>query len=292
MQQYHNRVDGYSLTGDTSEQVFFFQYGTGQNGKGTKQRVLAGIMGDYHQASAFETFTANNQPRHETELAMLRGARVVLVSETEDGKFWAETRIKQVSGDDPITARFMRQDFFTYTPQFKLHVSGNHRPSFKTVDMAIRRRLKLIPFEVTIPKDKRDNDLTNKLKAEWPGILAKMIRGCVEWQKDGLRVPEKAQIATDDYLDSEDKIGTWIDECIDTSNVNAYVSSTVLFASWKEWSGDNGVWTGTSMRLIKTLQERGYTKARSPDGKSNGFVGMKIRNPFTEAALTPTKNSA
>jgi putative DNA primase/helicase len=208
---------------------------------------------------------------------MLRGARVVSVSETEDGKRWAETRIKQVTGDDPITARFMRQDFFTYKPQFKLHVSGNHRPSLNSVDKAIRRRIKLIPFEVIIPEDKRDNNLANKLKTEWSGILALMIQGCLEWQKHGLKVPEKAQLATDDYLDSEDKIGNWIFECIDTSDVNHYTSSTDLFKSWERWSQANGEWTGSSKLLIKTLQDRGYRKARALDNSSNGFAGMKVR---------------
>jgi putative DNA primase/helicase len=277
MQQYINRVDGYSLTGVTSEQVFFFLHGRGQNGKGVKQSTFAGILNDYHQASAFETFTVNHHPRHETELAMLRGARVVSVSETEDGKRWAETRIKQVTGDDPITARFMRQDYFTYKPQFKLHVSGNHRPSLNSVDKAIRRRIKLIPFEVIIPEDKRDNNLANKLKAEWSGILVLMIQGCLEWQKCGLKVPDKAQVATDDYLDSEDKIGNWIFECIDTSDMNHYASSTDLFKSWERWSQANGEWTGSSMRLIKTLQERGYKKVRALDNSSNGFAGMKVR---------------
>jgi putative DNA primase/helicase len=298
MQRYINRVDGLSLTGDTSEQVFFFHHGEGQNGKGTKQRVVAGILNDYYQSAAFETFTANDHPRHETELAMLRGARVVLVSETEDGKSWAEAKIKQVTGDDPISARFMRQDFFTYRPQFKLHISGQHRPNFKTVDKAIRRRLRLIPYDVIIPDDKRDNDLSNKLKAEWPGILAKMIQGCLEWQKDGLQVPEKARLATERYLDTEDKIGNWISECIDTSDVNHYASSTELFRSWTRWTLINGEWTGSLKNLVKKLQDRGHKHDRSPDRKSNGFFGMKVQpiaddddvpfneDPFTHAAYT------
>ena len=159
---------GYCLTGVTNEHALFFCYGTGANGKGTLLNTIANIMGDYHRTAPIETFTASNSERHPTDLAGLVGARLVTVSETEKGRRWAESRIKQLTGGDMVSARFMRQDFFDYMPQFKLIVSGNHKPTLSTVDEAMRRRFNLLPFLVTIPAENRDPDLPDKLKEEWP----------------------------------------------------------------------------------------------------------------------------
>ena len=148
--------------------------------------TVAGIMGDYHRSAPIETFTASNGDRHPTDLAGLRGARLVTATETEEGRRWAESRIKMLTGGDAVSARFMRQDFFEYKPAFKLFIAGNHKPSLRSVDEAIRRRFHLMPFAVTIPPEERDGELTEKLKAEWPGILAWMIEGALMWQTDGL----------------------------------------------------------------------------------------------------------
>ena len=131
--------------------------------------TIAAILGDYATVASMDTFTATHTDRHPTDMAMLRGARLVTAQETEEGRRWAESRIKALTGGDPITARFMRQDFFTYRPQFKLFVAGNHKPSLRNIDDAIRRRLHLIPF--TFKPARPDRDLPDKLKAEWPAIL-------------------------------------------------------------------------------------------------------------------------
>ena len=169
------RVAGYALTGSTSAHALFFLYGTGANGKSVFVNTVAGILGDYHRTAPIETFTASSHERHPTDLAGLRGARLVTAVETEEGRRWAESRIKALTGGDKIAARFMRQDFFEFTPQFKLLIAGNHKPGLRSVDEAIRRRFNLIPFAVTIPDEERDENLTDNLKAEWPGILAWMI---------------------------------------------------------------------------------------------------------------------
>jgi putative DNA primase/helicase len=179
---YIQRVFGYGLTGEIIEHALFFWYGTGANGKSVLLSTVSGLLGDYHTAAPIETFTVSNSDRHPTDLAGLRGARLVSASETEEGRRWAEAKIKQLTGGDRIAARFMRQDFFTYQPAFKLIIAGNHKPSLRSVDEAIRRRFHLVPFAVTIPEHERDLELTKKLKAEWPGILAWIIQGCVEWQ--------------------------------------------------------------------------------------------------------------
>ena len=215
------RWAGYSLTGVVTEQKLVFEHGNGGNGKGVTTSTLTGIMGDYAMAASMETFIASNSDRHPTDLAMLRGARLVTASETEDGRAWAKSRIKQMTGGDKISARFMRQDFFEFMPQFKLLISGNHKPSFRGVDEAIRRRFLLLPFLVTVPESERDPDLPEKLKAEWPGILAWMIAGCIDWQERGLRPPAAVLEATKTYLEAEDALQLWLSDAT-TRDPNAW----------------------------------------------------------------------
>jgi putative DNA primase/helicase len=200
MVAYLQRVFGYSLTGSTREHALFFGFGVGANGKTVTISTVAGVLGDYHRAASVETFTASSNDRHPTELAGLRGARLVTASETEQGRRWAESRIKMLTGGERVEARFMRQDFFEFTPQLKLWISGNHKPGLNAVDEAIRRRFHMAPFTVTIPASERDETLTDRLQAEWPGILDWMIEGCLAWQRDGLSPPAAVRCATDAYL--------------------------------------------------------------------------------------------
>ena len=137
---------GYCLTGDTREHALLFVYGPGGNGKSVWLNTIAGILADYAKNAAMETFTASQNDRHPTDLAMLKGARMVCASETEEGRAWAEVRIKQLTGGDTISARFMRQDFFEFRPQFKLTVIGNHKPLLRNVDDAAKRRFNVVPF--------------------------------------------------------------------------------------------------------------------------------------------------
>jgi putative DNA primase/helicase len=165
---------------------------------------LIRFLADYAQTAAMDTFTASKGDRHPTDLAMLRGARLVTASETEEGRAWAESRIKQMTGGDPVTARFMRQDFFTYQPQFKLMIVGNHKPVLQNVDDAARRRFNLVPF--TRKPERPDRELEGKLKAEWPGILRWMIDGCLDWLQNGLVRPAAVQAATAAYFDEQDPV--------------------------------------------------------------------------------------
>ena len=155
----------------------------------------------------------SNHDRHPTDLAGLRGARLVTAVETEEGRRWAESRIKSLTGGEKISARFMRQDFFEFLPQFKLIIAGNHKPGLRSVDEAIRRRFNLIPFTITIPPSERDELLPERLKAELPGILAWMIRGCTDWLERGLSPPQMVTEATAAYLESEDAVAAWIEDC-------------------------------------------------------------------------------
>ena len=161
--------------------------GDGGNGKGVFLNTIASVMADYAVAAAMETFVSSSTDKHPTDLAMLRGARLVYASETEEGRNWADSRIKQMTGGDRIRARFMRQDFFEYLPQFKLLLIGNHQPNLRNIDDAAKRRFNIVPFTHKPPTP--DPDLMTKLHAEWPGILRWLIDGCLAWQRVGLVRP-------------------------------------------------------------------------------------------------------
>jgi putative DNA primase/helicase len=271
---YLQRVLGYALTGVTREHALFFAYGTGANGKSVLLSTVAGILGEYHRTAPIETFVASNGDRHPTDLAGLRGARLVTATETEEGRRWAEARIKQLTGGDTVSARFMRQDFFEYRPAFKLVIAGNHKPSLRSVDEAIRRRFHMIPFAVTIPVDERDVELVEKLKAEWPGILAWLIEGCLEWQAEGLRPPQAVLEATDAYLSAEDAIAAWIDDRCEP-DPSAWISSSDLFTSWKAWADASGEQAGSMKRLTQTLETRGFHRHKMNRGQ--GFYGLRVK---------------
>jgi putative DNA primase/helicase len=204
---------------------------------------------------------------------MLRGARLVTATETEEGRRWAESRIKQLTGGDTISARFMRQDFFEYRPQFKLIIAGNHKPSLRTVDEAIRRRFHLIPFTVTIPAEERDGELTEKLKTEWPGILAWMVEGCTKWQADGLRPPLAVVNATAAYLEAEDAITSWMEDRCER-DPNAWEPTSALFASWSAWANAAGEAVGRQRKLTESLMSRGLTVKNT--NKARGMRGLRI----------------
>lgn len=275
LQGYLQRVCGYALTGTTTEHALFFAFGTGRNGKGVFLNTITNIMGDYACVAPIETFTATQQDKHETGLAFLRGARLVAAQETEEGRNWAENKIKALTGGDPITARYMRQDFFTFTPQFKLFIAGNHKPGLRNVDEAIRARLHLIPFDVTIPEAERDPLLPEKLKAEWPGILDWMITGCLDSQAVRLKAPDAVKQATADYFEAEDATALWLSEfCIQGKQL--WSASAQLYASWKVWAEKAGEAVGSQKRFGQNLLGRGFKDERGTDGK-RGFRGIGFK---------------
>jgi len=274
--EYLKRLCGYCLTGVISEQQLSFLHGNGGNGKSLfVVSVLAGVLGDYAKKSQMETFVASNNDRHPTELAALRGARMVYASETQGGRRWNEARIKELTGGEPVTARFMHKDEFTYTPQFKLLFLGNHRPELKQIDDGIKRRLHLIPFTVT-PK-RIDRELDVKLKDEWPSILAWMIEGCLEWQVEGLNAPDAVLSATEDYLEDEDAIGKWLKECC-TVDGSLHATSASLYENWKSWCFEAGEQPGSQKRLSSALKSRGFDKWREPGTGKQGFRGIDVGN--------------
>jgi putative DNA primase/helicase len=266
LQGFLQRYIGYCCTGLTHEHVFVFAYGTGANGKSTFINTIAGIFGDYATTADMSTFLASNNERHPTDLAKLCGARLVVAQETEKGRRWDETKIKALTGGDRIAARFMRQDFFDFTPVFKLLISGNHKPRLANVDEAIRRRLLIVPFTVQIPVQERDHELPAKLRAEWPAILRWCINGSIQYQAQGLDPPKIVTEATDEYFDDQDTIKQWLEDRITDGGPHAFTSTGQLFSSWKLWCDERNLKPGISQALSDALADRGYPRKRAHGG--------------------------
>ncbi|MGL5632082.1 MAG: phage/plasmid primase, P4 family, partial [Azovibrio sp.] len=272
---YLHRIVGYCLTGVTHEHALFFLYGTGANGKSVFLNVLTTILGDYAANAPMDTFMEARTERHPTDLAGLRGARFVSSIETEQGRRWNESKVKAITGGDKVSARFMRQDFFEYIPQFKLVIAGNHKPSIRNVDDAMKRRLHLIPFTVTIPPERRDGRLTEKLLQERDGILAWAVEGCLLWQQGGLKPPPAVVSATEEYFEAEDALGQWIEaRCLLTKTCREGVSE--LFSDWREWAEQAGEYVGSVKRFSELMTNRKFEKCRLHGG-ARAIAGISLR---------------
>jgi putative DNA primase/helicase len=282
LREYVQRMLGYCLTGLTREHGLFFLYGSGANGKSVFVNTFAGLLGDYSATAPMEVFLASSFERHPTDLAGLQGARLVTAIEIEQGRRWAESKIKSLTGGDRISARFMRQDFFQYVPQFKLVIAGNHKPGLRSVEEAIRRRLHLIPFAVTIPPEERDLELPERLREEWGGILQWAIEGCLAWQRDGLCPPAIVRQATDEYLASEDVLGRWLEERCATGN--SYKTRTaVLFDDYKTWCEGIGEDLGSMKIFSEAVARHGFEKVRIGSRQLHGFAGLALRAELSQA---------
>jgi putative DNA primase/helicase len=277
---------GYSLTGSIREHALGFIYGPGKNGKSVFANTVAGILNDYATVAPMDMLLATNNSRHPTELAMLRGQRLVTSAETEDGSAWAEAKIKQLTGGDQITARFMRQDFFTFSPNFKLLIVGNYKPTLRNVDEAMRRRINIIEF-TRIPA-LPDLTLEAKLrKEEWPGILRWMLDGCLDWLKEGLVRPQSVVKASEEYLASQDIFGQWLDDACDADagNRSKVATSGALFESWRAYAilaGDN---PGNAKRFADAMHKRGFEKHRGRAGVRQ-FLGVSLKIPVPADLVT------
>jgi P4 family phage/plasmid primase-like protien len=255
------RMAGYAMTGDVSEQCLIFAHGSGANGKSTLLTVLQAMMGDYARQAAPELLVSRGGDRHPTELADLFGARLVTSVEVDDGKRLAEALVKQMTGGDKMKARFMRADFFEWTPTHKLFLAANHRPEIRGTDYAIWRRIHLVPFTVTIPPSERDGKLPSKLLAELPGILNWAIAGCLDWQRNGLGVPQAVREATEEYRAEQDLLADFITDCC-VIDAQAYAVSSDLYKIYTAWTEEGGTKPLSKQAFGRRLTERGYSAAK------------------------------
>lgn len=269
---YLQRVAGYCLTGRMTEQVFFFLHGTGANGKSVFIDAMSHVLGDYAATAPLDTFTSANSERHPTDLAGLATARAVFVTETEQGRPWAESRIKAITGGDTLRVRFLYRDFFEVQPTFKILVAGNTRPRLVGVGEAMKRRLHLIPFDVTIPVEQRDKTLLDQLHGERDGIFQWMLEGCKAWQESGLQPPPCIREAADEYFKDEDLVSQWIDERC-TIDASTKAPSAQLYKNWIEWADARGFDRGSQRSLGEELRMRGFLPYRT--GRERGWSGLQ-----------------
>ena len=235
VQSWLQRFLGYCLTGSVREQKFSFWVGKGGNGKNVMADAVIAAMGEYAMIGAPDLLLEKKNEAHPTELADIEGRRLVLCSEIEPGRSWAEARIKQITGDKTIKARRMKQDFYEFDATSKLVVLANTKPRVRGTDDGIWRRMCLVPWTVQIAEEKKDRQLLSRLVGnELPGILAWLVRGCLEWQRSGLRSANAIDKATADYRANQDTLGLWIRErCLESPH--AWAATAALYEDYIEW---------------------------------------------------------
>ncbi|GHV06141.1 phage protein [Spirochaetia bacterium] len=266
LMQFLQTAAGWSLTGDTSEQSMFILWGSGANGKSTFLTTVMRILGDYAIAASTDTFMKKSGEQISNDIARLRGTRFVTTAEAEQGKRLSETLIKQITGNDTMTARFLYGEYFDFVPTFKIFMATNHKPLIKGTDNGIWRRIKLIPFTTTIPAEKQDKHLDQKLLEEGPGILNWLIEGTRRWFADGLASPPAISSATEEYRNEMDVLGSFIKECC-VQSPGVSIRTRELFKAYQEWCDENNEHAGTERFLAMRLKELGLERARTAEAR-------------------------
>lgn len=270
------RAAGYSLTGSVAERVLLVLWGGGRNGKSTLLSTLISTLGDYAMMTPKETFVARRDDTIPNDVARLKGARMVAASESEEEHHLAEGLVKQMTGNEPISARFMRGEWFDFMPQFTPWFGTNHRPNIRGTDKAVWDRIRLIPFTVRIPDEDVDQDLPTKLRAELPGILAWAVRGCLLWQTVDLSLgntPPAVRQATDEYRSDMDLLAGFLDECC-TLGETELARSNEIYVAYSDWSKANNEKPRSARWLAQQLGERGFDRGR--DKQSRFWIGISV----------------
>jgi len=271
------RFVGYTLSGITVERVFLILFGAGRNGKSTLMGVIRDMLGHYATQTAADTLMVKRNEGIPNDIARFKGARFVSATESDEGRHLAEGLIKRMTGgEDVLTARFMRAEFFDFRPEFKLWLATNHRPVIRGTDPAIWDRIMLIPFEVRIPDEEVDRDLPVKLRAELPGILTWAVRGCLEWQRNGLQPPQEVRAAVESYREDMDRLGDFITECC-TVGTRCQSRASALYDLYKTWCALNGEEAMNQTRFGRQLTDRGYPSDSEPSGNYKLRLGIEIR---------------
>ena len=281
---FKQRAWGYALTADVREQVFFVLWGTGSNGKSTEINAIRAALGDdYSMAIPTETLLARNQPNAiPNDIARLRGARLVTASESDAGRKLAEGLVKQLTGGDPVMARFLRHEFFQFQPTHKLFLACNHKPVIHGTDHAIWRRIRLIPYTVTIPDAQQDKTLADKLAAEKEGILAWLVVGCRAWQAQGLGTPEAVRRATESYREESDILGEFLSARVVWSPT-ASVAKGALYEAYRQWCESNKEAPIGKRTFSERIQERGVQEFRAAGGVRS-WIGIGLASDVSDVS--------
>jgi P4 family phage/plasmid primase-like protien len=274
------RYAGYSLTGSTRERVLAFLHGGGKNGKSTLVEALREAAGEYAQNTTVETIlSSRGGSQIPNDVAALKGARLVSAAEPEKNRRMAESKVKNLTGSDTVTARFMRGEFFDFKPEFKLWISMNHKPIIIGTDDAIWDRIRLVPFGQRFEGANRDPKLPDKLKQELPGIFAWMVRGALDWQENGLGCPEAVAAATKEYREEMDSLGDFLEaRCV--VEPNATVTAAILYTQYGMWCEDTGERKETQTAFGARLSERGFESFKftsGPNKDRKGWRGIGIK---------------
>lgn len=273
--QYLKRLIGYCLTGATSEQVLHFLYGIGANGKSVFCEILAEILGDYAIIVSPEMVMQKRHQGIPNDIARLRGVRLAMMNETSQGARFDEAKLKDLTGSDSLTARFLNAEFFDFKPTHKLIIRGNHKPVINGTDEGIWRRLRLVPFTVSIPPDQQDKALTEKLREELPGILKWAVQGCLDWQREGLNPPAAILDAVKEYREESDTLGRFIEEHCELRKL-AQIKTTDFFKRYQEYAEAAGERWMPSKDLPHEMQRRGYEHKRGAQG-IRLYIGVEMR---------------
>lgn len=285
---YLQRIAGYAASGMATERQAFVLYGAGRNGKGAFCNVLEHVLGDYSVRTPTETLMAR---RHDSgisnDLARLRGARFVRASETEEGRRFNVARVKDLTGNETISARFLFGEFFDFRPEFTLVVTTNHKPIVPANDQALWDRLRLVPFDLrlwddddpaeerTDPGKRVDKRLEEKLRAEAPGILRWIVEGCLAWQREGLHAPECVLGATQEYRDESDRVGAFLeDRCV--VQEASRVTAGEIFAAYVEWATANGERPMSNQAFGRALAEKGFHQDRLGRARTRYWLGLGL----------------
>ncbi len=275
VRDYLQRLAGYGMTGSSRDHVLAFWHGGGRNGKGTVAHAIRRALGDYGLEIPAETLMESHHDRHLTEIAVLHGARLVVGSEIDSGRRWNESRLKRLTGGDPISARYIGKDLFEFEPTHTLLIVGNTKPGLRSVDEAIRARMHLVEFTVTIPLAERDTTLPERLASEYGGILAWALAGCLDWQADGLAPPEAVTAATTAYLTGEDMLQAWVQECCEKCG---QLTLAAAHRSYRQWCERNGAVVLGRNTFGDQLEARGF-RSSTDRNKAVIFAGLSLPIP-------------
>lgn len=278
VRRFFQRLAGYSLTAVATEQILPVLYGPGANGKSTAVEVLRDLLGDYATTVPPDLLVqrrdATAQPHG---LVRLRGARLATASETEDGARLSVALVKSLTGGDTVTARYLYGEFFDFRLNATIILSTNHRPVIKDSTESIWRRLRLVPFTVVIPAERRDHRLGETLRGELDGILTWAVQGCLDWQRGGLTNPQAITAATSEYRADSDLLGAFLGERT-TTGPQVWVTARDLWATWTSWASDRGENPGTQTALARHLSDRGHISGRGTGG-TRLWRGLALTQP-------------
>lgn len=290
---YMQRLVGYSLTGDISEQSMYFLVGGGSNGKSTFVNIIKKIMGDYGLQTKSDTFIKKKDTGANNDVARLVNSRFVSAVESEEGEKLQESLVKTITGGEPILARFLRQEYFEFIPEFKVFFTTNHKPIIGGLDDGIWRRVKIIPFTLSLKPHERDKKLEEKLSFEMPGILNWAIEGCLKWQRDGLKEPKVVVDATGNYKEEMDILGPFLGEICyidEPKNENIKIEAKELYNVYDRWCLNSGERALGNRSFYRMLETKGFGKMKGAGNKTflTGIT-LKERTPVNKGVIENEK---